>query len=347
MDGVHPAIAAAAVMGAYASSGGAYTQTGAPSQNALGFRVAGGECSTSRYTKKKRANRIIRRKVEDKAGPHTYRYDLSKCLHSGFGVQSSTVMTYFFDKTMLDNAWDRLVEIYPEMSDADTKDALAEVGWMVVDDVWATTEICNMSNGSAWVTIYDLTKIQSDRADSGSPTAATVFDPLSLWLYGIAEEPADDAALSSPNSPNYVGNVPNQSHRFSSEWHIEQHTVMCLGPGDLHRHEVHIAPNCFINKSRWERYNGTDYTTIANYLANLTYAQVIVHHGSVCANSTGTEATYQQSDLCAITHVRFNYSWAVGELESEQGVTTLDVTGATNTINQRTGKAEPYSDAVP
>lgn len=325
------------------------TIPGPPRRGMPGMASVAGEISQSYFVHNRHGSDLVRRKIDTFVGPMIDYQNVGRCLNSGIGLQGVNDLFFMGDYTDLLRIFDLLRTTYPEIDQTASDRAAHETGLMYINDMDATSEYCNMGNVIVWITIYDLVKSGSDRLNVAVDEANT-FTPGSTWIQGVDEQRNDSATYTGqPLSYNMVGALPTDAHRFGQEWHIYQHTRVALNPGSVHQHHVRFGANSFVDFSDIQRANAgeTAYTKIADYLKGTTYAQLVVQHGCVCANTLGTEATYTRSDVCVVTHKRYKFRYAVGQAEYRSGLNTLDVTAAPNIVNPETGDVMPYADAVP
>lgn len=318
--------------------------TGAPTRS-LGTAYLGGEGSVSFWIHNKQASNMVRRKLDTLVGPLSFQTDAGGLQTATPGRQKYVTVAYAGDYTDLNTLVTTTAAAYPEFSDAATDQAANETAYLYVQDMDITTEFANLSNQTMWMTIYDITKSQTDRLEVAG-NEALLYNPEQTWLNGV-----DEQRISSGTqvlAPEYVGALPTDSKRFCQEWHIHQTTYVCLGPGDLHQHHVRYGVNSFISPSDLKRANAgeTGFTQIATFLKGTTYAMLVVFHGQVCVADGGATATFGQADIAYVTRKRYKWKYAFKDFEFRKGETNMPIFQA-QVLNTRTGNVEAYEDADP
>lgn len=326
------------------------TQMGAPTRTIGGTQFVGSEGTQSYWVHNRQASDMVRRKIDTLVGPMISYFNAGVCRSSTIGKQGFSTIHFLGDFTDLNYIKDVIKDTYPEISDTNTDRVAEETAMMYVLDMDSTTEYCNMTNVNCWLTIYDLVKSGSDRLNVAA-SEGQIFQPASVWENGVNEQRNDSSTFTLDQlNPTNIGAIPTDSLRFSQEWHIHQHTRVCLSPGQSHQHHVRFGANSFVNFSDLERTNAgeTAMTQIVDYLKGTTYAQLAVYHGCPCPNADASEATYTKTDLCIITHKRYRYKYALGDLKVRTGLNTLDTTiqAGPNTVNPLTGAIQAVADAI-
>ena len=358
MDGINPSLAAAAAMlGAGATAG--YSQwKGPPPKSKTGSPSFGSqEVTHSHWADFNKVDDRLRPKL-DVVGDIQH-FDTSNGeLESTPGVQQVHTINdqrdYNFGALDIGDLYDKLEAVYPEIAaGTGNSEKYQETGYMYVREMETTTDLCNMSNQTAFVTLYDCVKCSSDRlngaqGDGDEPSrqfypAPPAPDFSDLWTNGLLEQATDyaDPGLT----PFTIPVTPDMSKRFTHDWQIRSTVKFELGPGELHRHTTKWAPNVLFQMSRLRRRDQMDgFDNIANYFKSLTHCTIIVFHGQVCCAS-GAGATYSSSKLCYIQTRRMQVQWAIGEVLAQSANLAQATTMGTTVMNMRTAAPTAYDEA--
>lgn len=299
--------------------------------------IVRGQGATSSWYPRSRKPKFSTRVVNSISGRNLFQYNGTQRLQAPAGKQNATSMLFY--------------DYLPLNSQMATLPSSANISKrMFLDDTFCEYTVANASNTITYLTVYDLWfKREMDQADTPE------FVPEGAWNLGETQE-------GNPLGLTMIGSYPTRVSLFNEYYKIAQKRTHMLGPGDVHKHKVHIRPNKFITQQRISdsiRYAGltactmfvASGTPVDNSGTTMGYYDASANlisgaydaSGNMTNNVTTGNVTTSPVALNIVWSGRYQYRW-IQDVDSDIYTSNNLITGVNVEVMNTIGQALPYDE---